>query len=472
MSLFSRMKKPRSALAAMVVLILAAVPFAALAQADNPLYIVQQGDVLSRIAHNFGTTVDGLIVENGISNPNLLVPGTTLSIPGFHGLSGYLITGDEINYGESAASLSLRYGVSQEWLARLNRWLNPERIFVGQPLILSQDGETQAALPSSRAFLPASGESLLEIALRENINPWSVARTSNQADRMWIVPGNPLRLAGGEQTTVALPEAIDAVHIDPQILVQGHTARILLDMSEQMWAEGKLGEWDLTFHQLEPMRLVALQGLSAVAEPGTYDLQISLRASSEGSELYAFRQPVPLTLGGFGFDPVIDVPGVTMDPATISAEQELWESITGIVSPERLWDGAFAFPATRTTVFPSLFGSRRNYNQLGYYNYHTGQDFYSLMGDPITAAARGRVVFAQSLTVRGNTTVIDHGWGVFTAYAHQTQFRAAVGDLVEAGDTIGLVGNTGRAAGPHLHWEVLVGGVPVDPLEWVGTEFP
>jgi murein DD-endopeptidase MepM/ murein hydrolase activator NlpD len=212
--------------------------------------------------------------------------------------------------------------------------------------------------------------------------------------------------------------------------------------------------------------------VSAVAEPGTYDLEIRLREGSDDPAYYTFRQPVPLISGGYGFDPVLDVPGVTLDPATIAAEQQIWDLITGEATPERMWEGAFSYPATRTTVFPSVFGSRRNYNQGGYYNYHTGQDFYSLMGEPIPAAARGRVVMARSLTVRGNTVVIDHGWGVFTAYAHQSQMRVSEGDLVEEGQVIGLVGNTGRVAAPHLHWEVLVGGIPVDPLEWVGTEFP
>jgi murein DD-endopeptidase MepM/ murein hydrolase activator NlpD len=255
-------------------------------------------------------------------------------------------------------------------------------------------------------------------------------------------------------------------------MVQGKTIRIYLDYAGTLSVDGQLGEWSLTFHELEPTRLVALQGVSAVAEPGTYELEIRLRESPDDPATFAFRQPVPLILGGYGFDPVLDVPGVTLDPETIAAEQQIWDLITGEATPERMWEGTFSFPATRTTVFPSVFGSRRNYNREGYYNYHTGQDFYSLMGEPIPAAARGRVVLARSLTVRGNTVVIDHGWGVFTAYAHQSQMRVTEGDMVEEGQLIGLVGNTGRVAAPHLHWEVIVGGVPVDPLEWVETEFP
>ncbi len=466
------MKLPTSVLIAVILILLVASPLGAQAQEGGPLYVVQAGDALSRIAFYFGTSVEAIVAENGILNPNLLVPGTTLVIPGFYDLSGYITSGGEIKYGDSLESLSLLHGISPDQLARYNRWLNPERAYVGQPLILPQEIDAEAAVPTSRSILPASGDSLLEIAIRENINPWSAARTDQHADRLWIVPGNPLRLTSTDQATNAFPEPITGAQVNPQIMVQGKTVRIFLDYAGSSIVDGQLGEWSLSFHELEPERLVALQGVSAVAEPGTYDLEIRLRVGPDDPAYYAFRQPVPLIGGGYGFDPVLDVPGVTLDPATIAAEQQIWDLITGEATPERMWEGAFSYPATRTTVFPSVFGSRRNYNQQGYYNYHTGQDFYSLMGEPIPAAARGQVVMARSLTVRGNTVVIDHGWGVFTAYAHQSQMRVTEGDMVEEGQIIGLVGNTGRVAAPHLHWEVLVGGIPVDPLEWVETVFP
>ena len=68
--------------------------------------------------------------------------------------------------------------------------------------------------------------------------------------------------------------------------------------------------------------------------------------------------------------------------------------------------------------------------------------------------------------------MIDHGWGVYTAYMHQSEILVKVGDRVEQGQLIGRVGNTGRAEGAHLHFEVLVGGVQVNPLEWLKQVFP
>jgi murein DD-endopeptidase MepM/ murein hydrolase activator NlpD len=174
--------------------------------------------------------------------------------------------------------------------------------------------------------------------------------------------------------------------------------------------------------------------------------------------------------GDYGFDPVLIVPQETLDPATTAAENEMVASIVAVASPERLWEGAFQFPSTGG--YTSRFGWRRNYNNMGYTSYHTGLDFAGGTGLPILAPARGRVVFAGPLDVRGNLTFIDHGWGVFTGYLHQSEILVSAGEIVEPGQTIGLVGGTGRVTGPHLHWEVWVGGVPVDPLEWTETVFP
>ena len=66
---------------------------------------------------------------------------------------------------------------------------------------------------------------------------------------------------------------------------------------------------------------------------------------------------------------------------------------------------------------------------------------------------------------------IDHGHGIFTGYWHQTEIKVKVGDVISQGQVIGTVGRTGRATGPHLHWELFVEGVQVDPLQWTRRSF-
>ena len=95
--------------------------------------------------------------------------------------------------------------------------------------------------------------------------------------------------------------------------------------------------------------------------------------------------------------------------------------------------------------------------------FHAGLDFKGPVGAPIYAAAQGTVSFAGQRQGYGNCLEIDHGNGLVTRYAHMSAFRAAVGQPVGAGDVIGLIGNSGRSTGPHLHFEVRIHDNPVNP---------
>jgi murein DD-endopeptidase MepM/ murein hydrolase activator NlpD len=95
---------------------------------------------------------------------------------------------------------------------------------------------------------------------------------------------------------------------------------------------------------------------------------------------------------------------------------------------------------------------------------HTGVDFGASYGTAIHAAGGGTVILAHYSSGYGNCVVIDHGNGVTTLYGHCSALLVAVGDIVHQGQTIGRVGATGMATGPHLHFEVRHNGVPVNPL--------
>jgi len=98
---------------------------------------------------------------------------------------------------------------------------------------------------------------------------------------------------------------------------------------------------------------------------------------------------------------------------------------------------------------------------------HTGLDFPAENGTAIAAAAGGVVQFAAFHPQYGNMVEIDHGRGLVTRYAHGSKLIAGVGDLVRRGQAIARVGSTGRSTGPHLHFEVLVDGVPQDPARFL-----
>lgn len=110
----------------------------------------------------------------------------------------------------------------------------------------------------------------------------------------------------------------------------------------------------------------------------------------------------------------------------------------------------------------SGFGPRRDPIN-GEHREHDGIDIGAELGSPVLAAKRGVVVRAESAGGYGNLVVVDHGGGMETRYAHLQDLKVRPGDHVEAGDAVGTVGESGRATGPHLHFEVRVDGDPIDP---------
>jgi murein DD-endopeptidase MepM/ murein hydrolase activator NlpD len=114
----------------------------------------------------------------------------------------------------------------------------------------------------------------------------------------------------------------------------------------------------------------------------------------------------------------------------------------------------------------SGFGPRRHPISGGT-RMHTGVDIGAPSGAPIRAADDGTVVMVGPNGGYGNWTLIDHGGGLATGYAHQSTIGVARGQRVSRGDVIGRVGSTGASTGPHLHWEVRVNGNPVNPMGWV-----
>lgn len=115
----------------------------------------------------------------------------------------------------------------------------------------------------------------------------------------------------------------------------------------------------------------------------------------------------------------------------------------------------------------SYYSKARKHPVLGFVRAHKGIDFAAPKGTPVRAASEGKVVFMGVRGGYGNLLEIDHGFGIKTRYGHLDSFtpRLKIGDSVDQGQVIGAVGMTGLATGPHLHYEYVVNGEPLDPLK-------
>lgn len=112
-------------------------------------------------------------------------------------------------------------------------------------------------------------------------------------------------------------------------------------------------------------------------------------------------------------------------------------------------------------------GGRRNPFGGRGYEFHEGQDIDAAYGAPVQVAASGKVIIAGWQRGYGNVVYVDHGSGLSTRYGHLSEVDVSVGQTVTRGQTIGLVGSTGRSTGPHLHYEVRINNQPVDARQYL-----
>jgi murein DD-endopeptidase MepM/ murein hydrolase activator NlpD len=161
----------------------------------------------------------------------------------------------------------------------------------------------------------------------------------------------------------------------------------------------------------------------------------------------------------------LDFRFVTLNQSAFEIEQMLQDQYELLADQKSF---LAALPTRKPTVgyFTSGFGVRKSpINDR--VKMHEGLDIANYPGTPIKATADGVVLFASTKAGYGQTVIVDHGYGLETWYAHTRKVLVSKGQKVERGETVALLGNSGRSTGPHLHYEVRVNGTPVDPLSYI-----
>ncbi len=197
----------------------------------------------------------------------------------------------------------------------------------------------------------------------------------------------------------------------------------------------------------------------------TYTMQVFVQHANGESEL--IEQPLRVEDGQFGRSDVT-IPASLfplLEPEVEEAEMDRLFNIFQRFTPQRYWEAhGFVRPSEGPEI--GWFGTYRLYNET-YWRRHTGIDVRVPVGTPILAMGDGRVVLAEDLAIRGGYVLIDHGWGVYSGYAHLSEKLVVPGQWVRQGDVIALSGRNGRSAGAHLHYEMTSGGAWVDPEDFM-----
>lgn len=204
--------------------------------------------------------------------------------------------------------------------------------------------------------------------------------------------------------------------------------------------------------------------------PRTYESSLVALLSNEQSQTFTFSiditQPIFIT-------ETFDIPQslvYLISPEVERGELARLNAIFEGFTPTVLWDSAgFRLPIDTVTASP--FGSFRLLNE-SVNTRHTGWDLRAGFGVPIMASASGIVAFAGVMDIRGNYVAIDHGYGVYSGYAHMSQVHVTRGQSVRAGQIIGVVGNTGRSSGAHFHWEMAINQHWINSLNFIDTWLP
>jgi murein DD-endopeptidase MepM/ murein hydrolase activator NlpD len=385
-----------------------------------------------------------------------------------------------VQRGETLFDIARAYGLTIQALADLNNIANPNSIFVGQRLLVPSGDPVSVAPPASIQPTPTpvfhivrGGETLFLIARRYGLTVNALASANSITDPSLIYSGQRLLIPSSEEeaepANAPLPAPLTAIEIHPRRIQDGQSARFTITASAPITVTGTfLDRAFIAAAENGGLTAVALVGVPVGTAGGEHTLQLHVASASGQAKL---EIPVRIESRVYRRE-FIDVLGdrnSLLDPAADEAELNILRAVMSAFNPERYFSGLMGLPAAAGISSP--FGSMRTYAGSDLQRIHTGTDFAGAPGSPIMAPASGRVVLADTLNIRGVATVIDHGWGVYTGYWHQAEQYVSVGDFVTAGRIIGTIGSTGRVTGAHLHWELWVNGVPVDPMQWVGTVF-
>ena len=358
------------------------------------------------------------------------------------------------------------------WGSRVRSWF-PDREF-----FMRSEGQVRFITISSRLQLIAAATALAVLvvwAVSMGVAGWTQYRAT--ADRLSLLD-REAKVATAAERVDAYRHNIDAVASDlakRQDFIEDMVASLPEDVKSVENVSDSTTEAAATIDKVS----LAIPEAAALAQIEARQLAF-VESLTRYADWRAQKAAAALTKLGLNPDSMIrsadrSAMGGPLEKLSTGADgsidprfERLGLSIARMDALERGLAGVPQVAPASVEMVTSSYGYRRD-PFTGAAAMHKGLDFRGPKGAPIYAAANGRVSFVGRKSGYGNVVEITHGNGLMTRYAHMSAFRAKLGQAVEAGQTIGAIGSTGRSTGPHLHFEVRINNRAVNPRTFLET---
>ena len=395
------------------------------------VYTVQPGDTLTGIALKYNLRLVDIMLTNNIVATAYIYPGQRLVLPGIP-------------------------VPTPTPLPTPTPWPTPTPV-----LSMTLTGQPHLVQP---------GDTIYSVAAQYGVPMGTLVLINNLASTSTLQTGQELQIPGGVLPTPApASPPFAAVSLSEPVIMQGRTLIISVALAEPATLSGMFEGQPLIFSNSADGQAWAMAAIHALLPANTYP--IVLQATRPDGSTITRVETVEVVEGPYGSEHIQldNQRAALLEADLLAAEREKLVNLWTKTTPRPLWTGSFWYPTAGNIT--SYFGTRRTYNTSTELSFHSGTDFGGF-GTPIYAPAAGTVVLAEPLTVRGNAVVIDHGLGLYSGYWHQNQIAVVEGQQLQPGDLIGYIGNTGLVTGPHLHWEMRLNGIAINPLQWVRETIP
>jgi murein DD-endopeptidase MepM/ murein hydrolase activator NlpD len=281
-------------------------------------------------------------------------------------------------------------------------------------------------------------------------------------------------LFGCSVKPVLKPDAIMQVGCAPERIEPGHSARLTVQVSGPQ-VQVKAFGWGqiVTLVPLanHPQHYEGFIAVPLDTDPALYNVTVVISLAEQSvTELKSVevipRSPFPVSY--------ITIQGLEKydygSESSLMRERRYEAKARTSQEPQPILE-TFAWPVIHGRI-SDVFGAQRVYNRGQRHSDHAGLDIAEPEGTTITAPAAGRVILVRPFIAHGNTVMVDHGFGVVSTYLHQKKALVEEGQQVNRGDVIGEVGSTGASTGPHLHFQINVNGIMIDPRDFLDPNQP